>query len=315
MMKVNKSETKHLFLGFLFMIFFMPSIAQTSEEVLQKINAIRADTTYIWSFGTSTSDAEDAAECARLVIGEQIENWLRENNINDRNKITGCVVKAKEELSYIPTQNKKVYRCLSYVKKKDILTFSDSEELLLVEFGKSDSKQVKPTETTKPAEVESKKESEPSTAIHPSSPQATNSAQKAAASKENKTISDTSSQLTSTSSQTASSSSKTSVSSSQATSFQPTNLEQSLLKITKRDDLDQFILTNYNKGIITSFGTHSNIPKIGPYHLVLFDKNGDIQVCFRVDKNGQQLNITTGKADSMSAYKGKGYGAYWFIFK
>ena len=263
--------------------------AQTPADDQQRINAIKVDPAYLWAMGTSTSSAEDAAECARLLIGEQVELWLRETGIDDRDRIAGCVVKAKEEMSDIPTQNRKVFRCLSYVKKSDILSYTDSDQVLLVEFGGTDkdAAQVEAAPpATEPAEVAEVAATTPDPVVAPA-PESV--PETAVAPKTEPTPEPT------------------------PAAFVPTAQERPLLAIETFEQLRAFITDGYNAGSITRFGKYKERPASGSYHMVVYAPDGSIPARFRVEKDGTMVNLATGQTETMDAYKGN--GAFWFIFK
>lgn len=102
-------------------------------ESQQQINRIKMDTLYLYSTGTSSVSADDATQNSRELLALEIEMWLKQVVKADKQTINGYVIKANEHLEEIPVQRGNLYRSFSYVRKSDILPYSNKSELLLVE--------------------------------------------------------------------------------------------------------------------------------------------------------------------------------------
>ena len=69
---------KRLFLWFALLLIALPAVAQSPDEVLAKINAIKRDTSYLYGIGNMAT-REQAREEALLVLSDQLTPFLAEN--------------------------------------------------------------------------------------------------------------------------------------------------------------------------------------------------------------------------------------------
>lgn len=99
-----------------------PAFAQQDKN--EEINRIKRDLSYLTATGTSTVSEKEAYENAKVLMNNEIEQWLSENANGD---ITGYIAKSKENMSFIDTQMGRLYRSFVYVKKTDILPYYKDE--------------------------------------------------------------------------------------------------------------------------------------------------------------------------------------------
>ena len=69
---------KRLFLWFALLLIALPAVAQSPDEVLAKINAIKRDTSYLYGIGNMAT-REQAREEALLVLYDPLRSYLPYN--------------------------------------------------------------------------------------------------------------------------------------------------------------------------------------------------------------------------------------------
>lgn len=88
-----------------------------------------------------------------------------------------------------------------------------------------------------------------------------------------------------------------------------TPIEREMIKIVKSSDIRSFIKDYEEKAKILSYGKYSNRPSSGLYYMFIYDKDGKVPACLKV--NGQKvLNLEGQTIDSLDNYKG--CGGIWF---
>jgi len=102
-----------------------PAFAQ--QEKNEEINRIKRDLSYLTATGTSTVSEKEASENAKILMNNEIEQWLSENVNGD---ISGYITKSKENMSFIDTKRGRLYRSFVYVKKTDILPYYKDETII-----------------------------------------------------------------------------------------------------------------------------------------------------------------------------------------
>lgn len=247
-------------------VLMSPYISFAQNEQ-QEINAIKSDTNFLYSTGTSISSAEEAYENAKDLLGLEIEQWLKENHAQD---ITGYVAKSKEKMSRIQTKRGNLFRVFAYVNKSEILTYLKDENVVVVELGGSSAGSSKETGSlkkmtenpvsTKPLELQSTVEKISGTNVVVLGAPSTNVL---------------------------------------------TSYERRLLEIKRFTMLNDFINQGRADETIVEIGKYSNLPKSGVVYAFIHNREGDIEACMKV-LDGEAINMLTGNKENISTYKGCG---------
>ena len=106
-------------------------ISVLAQNEMKEINEIKSSMDFLYATGTSTVNAEEAANNAKDLIALEIEQWLKEHSVDD---VAGFVAKSRESLSQIKTQRGNLYRVFVFVKKIDVLPYDKGEEVMVVDF-------------------------------------------------------------------------------------------------------------------------------------------------------------------------------------
>jgi hypothetical protein len=101
-----------------------------AQNEMQTINSIKSDNDYLYATGTSTVSEEDATGIARELIRLEIEQWLKEQSVDD---VAGYIAKSKDCLSQINTRRGNLYRVFVYVKKTNIMSYKKGENVIVVD--------------------------------------------------------------------------------------------------------------------------------------------------------------------------------------
>ncbi len=118
-------------------VVFAQGEIRDSQEAQKEINAIKQDSNYIYASATSMTSAEEASDNAKELLALEIEEWLKGK---DREDIDGYIAKSRENVSQITTKRGKLYRAFAYLKKNEILTYGNKEEVMIVELSKENEK-------------------------------------------------------------------------------------------------------------------------------------------------------------------------------
>lgn len=115
-------------LCFLFASVCHISAQSDAANAMKQINAIKMNTDYI--SGESTAETEQSAkENARALLEVNIEEWIKANGKN-ASDAGGYIAKAGNSILELSTTRGNRYRVFLYVKKSDIMTFSDASEII-----------------------------------------------------------------------------------------------------------------------------------------------------------------------------------------
>jgi len=109
--------------------FSLSATAQTNSDAVRNINSIKSDTTFICAEST-VKDWKTAYENARLLLTREIEDWLIAKGISN---VAGVVATSNEHILEIKTTRGSLYRAFVYVKKSDLLTYTDKSKVVVVD--------------------------------------------------------------------------------------------------------------------------------------------------------------------------------------
>lgn len=113
-----------LLLSILSTVCYSQVTSQTKE-----INAIKADSCFL-SAESTVKDWETAYDNARILLSREIEDWLNSQGIKE---ISGVIANSNEHILEIKTTRGSLYRAFVYVKKSDLLAYTDKSKVMVVD--------------------------------------------------------------------------------------------------------------------------------------------------------------------------------------
>jgi hypothetical protein len=252
-----------------------------AQNEMQTINSIKSDVNYLYATGTSANNATEATEIARELINLEIEQWLKEQAVEDA---AGYIAKAKESLAQIDTRRGNLYRVFVYVKKGDIIPYKENEQVLVSEL----SQQAKtPTTPTPPTpDVATTPTTPETTPTSPATPEADPTPAPAPV--------------------------QTAPTPVEAPVYTPTTHERILLSITTFNDLNAYINQGRESGFVTNVGNYKNLPQTEDCYVFIHNREGQIPALMKWSDT-KAINLSTGREDQISNYKG--CGAIWIQLK
>jgi hypothetical protein len=124
---------KRLFLWFASLLIALPAVAQSPDEVLAKINAIKRDTSYLYGIGNMAT-REQAREEALLVLSDQLTPFLAENKFAMFRSMEDLKEGTIEFLTYSKRPGQ--YRVMAYVSKAALVEKDKEEVVVFQDTGK-----------------------------------------------------------------------------------------------------------------------------------------------------------------------------------
>lgn len=247
-----------------------------AQDAQKSMNEIKSNVNYVYATGTSMVSSDEASQNAKDLLNAEIEEWLKQSNEKD---IAGYIAKSQEQLSMIRTQRGSLYRVFVYVHKADVLPYYKEEKVISGAFG------------TNEAQINT----------------------------DTLNVSDNNAPIDTTLSATSIESKTESPVEAQAIAplpeelrYTPTEKEQGMLKITSFNLLNEYINAGRESGDIQQLGKYSTLPTQGLVYVFIHNRNGEIPACMRM-QDGVIINLSTGKEDKITNYKG--CGAIWVMFK
>jgi len=104
--------------------------AQVNTDVVQSINKIKRDTTFIYAEATM-KDLNESFNGACAILEMKVGDWVRSQHPNE--DIEVCVVKAKQHFFQLETRRGEFYRAFVYVHKGDVMPVADKREIAVFE--------------------------------------------------------------------------------------------------------------------------------------------------------------------------------------
>lgn len=207
-----------------------------SADVTKQINAIKLDNTYITA--ESTAESWDTADDnARALLEVNVLEWVKSTDVVDN--LEGVIAKSKKAVVELKTMRGNRFRVFLYVKKSDILTFEDKNDMLVVPVQKIESVATSPVPAvTTPIQNESQRKSD---------------IEVSAVEKETKPVVVI------------------------PKVYQPTADEQAMLEVTSFDQVNAFL--NKNKNNLDSFGKYKDMPSEGDCYLFVYNPQGEVPAC------------------------------------
>lgn len=266
----------HLFCILLFICSNVMSQTETMS-VVQQINQIkRSPDEYIYAEGTS-KNWEEALDNAKTLLATYIEVWAKSVSLDD--DVEGYITKSNEHLFEIKAMRGQLYRAFVYVKKKDMIPYTQSDKLIIVPVQQES--EVKVSLVTIDSNEDGGVDSKPDFSED-----------------------DSNEPIQSDADQT-----ETPIANN---SYLPTIEEQRILQVKQANQINEFIRQMQAENRIASYGKYNNMPNDQDCYLLVYDKDGNLPAHLH-KINGYYFNMNTATTDNITNYKG--CGAFWFILK
>ena len=124
---------KRFIIWIISLVIALPALAQSPEEALAKINAIKRDTSYIYGIGNMATQ-EQAREEALLVLSDQLTPFLTENRLSMFRSMEDIKEGIIEFLTYSKRPGQ--YRVMAYVNKAALVQKDKEEVVVFQDTGK-----------------------------------------------------------------------------------------------------------------------------------------------------------------------------------
>ena len=258
-----------------FLAYWQVSYAQNE---VRDMNAIKNNPNYIYATGTSMVSTEEASQNAKDLLNAEIEYWLTKNAESD---IAGYIAKSQEQLGLIKTQRGNLFRVFAYVNKVDILPYYKDETVITGSFNDKLAGENRELSDTVTMGV----------------PQDTTGLETSSAEKQDTIVERLPQSVTQA---------------VEEPKYIPNDKEKELLNIKTFMELNEYINVGREKEIIVQVGKYSTLPTDGIIYVFIHNREGEIPACMKNEK-GRTLNLSTGKEDQITNYKG--CGAIWIRFK
>lgn len=138
---------KYIIVLSLLMLMF-PFTVKAQSSAIKQINAIKQDTAYIYAEATMQT-WDEAYSGAKAILEATIQDWAKDQKISD--KASAFLAKSDKKILEIKTQRGNYIRAFLYVKKSDIVPVGKSQEVMVIDNNKDNSKpiEIKPLEEDK----------------------------------------------------------------------------------------------------------------------------------------------------------------------
>ncbi len=316
-----------IFLSALFLLLSPASAQNDTATATKQINSIKMSSDYIFAESTATTEQE-AKDNARLLLEVNIEEWIKSKQ-SDAKDIQGYVAKAGNSILEVKTTRGNRFRVFLYVRKNDIMTFSDATEIIAAPM-QQESQQTVVTTTaavdlqqeiiTKPAEEKpavkeeksSVKEEKPAAkkekAAKEEKPAKADKKAKSSKSKKEEPVNEEEDDASDSTADAAEAVSAIETEVQQAAIYTPTVEERKMIAVTKFDEIKPFITNNPG---VRDYGKFADMPAMGKCYLFVYDREGAVKACLLRGDNGY-TNVMNGAKDNIDNYKG--CGAIWFRY-
>ena len=124
---------KRIVLWIASLLIALPALAQSPDDALAKINAIKRDTSYLYGIG-NMSTPEQAREEALLVLSDQLTPFLAENKFAMFRSMEDLKEGTIEFLTYSKRPGQ--YRVMAYVSKAALVQKDKEEVVVFQDTGK-----------------------------------------------------------------------------------------------------------------------------------------------------------------------------------
>lgn len=247
--------------------------AQTpTNNAIQEINQVKSQPdTFLYAESTAVSWKE-ALDNAKYLLESEIESYIKQYGMTDA---AGVVAKSQNHIFELQSMRGDRYRAFVYVRVSDIMTYSGTEQLLVVPVASDQQSSVQlmtsgeEPEASVPDNAQSAPIPQTEGAVVPVSPPTS------------------------------------------APSMPLTALEQSMLN-TDAQHISDFIREGLAKGEIIAYGKYADMPQDVDCYLFVYNRDKKIVACLH--KAGTAYtNLQTGNPDHITNYKG--CGANWFQTK
>ncbi len=283
---------RRLILAILILLSGCQTLIHAQGNVTKQINEIKRNADYIYAESTD-ENWNTALENAKILLAEQVEHWIATES--DYKDVEGCLAKASEHVLEMKATRGQFFRAFVYVKKSDVVPYSNADKVMMIPVNKSASQKVE--SSSPPSQpVVAEKESEPvvevksepvfeveSEPVHTSVPMIPE-------------LDDSSS-----------------FENSEATASTPLTMrEKELIVIDRFAMIEGYVKEKRASGALVGYGKYETMPRDKECYLLVYDRSGIIAA--HLHCNGKVCtNLITGEADQISNYKG--CGAFWLQFK
>ena len=294
-------------------------LAQTDKDAARQITEIKLDSAYLYEEFTG-DDWQTALSNAKLMLDERIEEWIKQNSHNK--DLKGCLAVARQNVLEIKSKRGPKYRAFVYVRKSDIISYSNDDQVRLIAIDESSQK---PKDEADLMNDVSTSEIMTEAAVSPE-PFSNNSVT-AAAEKTADTSDEVSALVPDTvlkakdkeekvilnENETPASSDTTEACSEDAiTNMSLTKIEQELVSLKKFEEIDAFIRDKYSIRLLEKFGKYKEMPVDEDCYLLAYDRQGNI--LGHLHKIGDTyVNLVDEKTVQLSDYKN--CDAIWLQFR
>ena len=111
--------------------------AQEGEDKSKSIGDIKRDAHFLYAEATMR-DPEEASKGAKAILEMMVGDWVHGHYPGEDVEV--CIVKAKEHCQLLQTRRGDYYRAFVYVRKSDILTVSDTSEVVVFHVAPAESR-------------------------------------------------------------------------------------------------------------------------------------------------------------------------------
>ena len=303
-------------------------LAHAMDRQLERINAIKKDHAYLYG-ETTMPTPEEAASISYEMLQKEILNWATQEGSKKTGKVT--LAEINQLIDTITTRRANMYRVFAYAEKGKLrLLFFD------------ENKPVPPSPSVKPKTNNKEKTTAPKDTVITEKPAKPVEKQKAAVSKEGlqnltqhfnkkqpdadnpaKKQPEAKSPVPQKPDAKGVEKKKESPEAKEPARQKPKNPE-SVMKLPNPQVLEKIkrarnffelkdIMEPLKKqGDIIDYGKYATIQNPAECYLIVYDPAGNIKALLGKGEENRQ-NLKTGKADSISNYRG--YGAIWFTIK
>lgn len=279
---------------FAFLAASITLFAQEDAEVKKKINDIKRNAkAYIYASGVG-ADQEKAYSNAVALLEVELDEWARQNGREDA---TGLITQISEQMLKLESRRGSQYQAFVYVKRSDILAYTDSDKLMVVPMKQDDrNNDVPMVQANSEGNVEIPLTEEPQTAkpqtAKPQTPQTANSSNRKTAKPQKP---------------------QTAEPQTDAHGIMMSFIED-MKDVKNLEEVKRFIAEKYEKyGKRFEYDTFKKMPAEGNLFLFLYNRQ-NVVTCRIARETGNYIDLDRDEI-LMSLSDRKADGAIWFRYK
>lgn len=96
-------------------------------KATKQINSIKSSKKYLYAEST-TADWQESYNNAKAILDQRIVDWLQSEKVSGDSN--GYIAKASNNILEVKTMRGSLYRAFVYVKKSDIMTYSENDDII-----------------------------------------------------------------------------------------------------------------------------------------------------------------------------------------